>query len=259
MVPTKVLKCKNIIANPSLRKPTETSIEAMARSMTAIGQLSPVGAIESEKGNLLLYGNTRFYAAEKLGWESLEVKIYPIGTPPEECLRISISENSVRQQMNFVQEADALHEYAALRKISLKEAGLELNLNESKISKCLKTNERLTTSSKKKLLAAGFGGSLAYLISQEPKETQPEFVDRVIAEKWSRKQLEQYFRQKKQGVTKFEFRKDGAKLVLDIPKLAKPEKVLALLKAFAAELKKNCEFDLATAARRIREQANVVS
>ena len=56
----------NLKANPLLRKPTENSIDAMAVSFAAIGQLSPVGAFQHKDGFKLIYGNTRYLAAVKL-------------------------------------------------------------------------------------------------------------------------------------------------------------------------------------------------
>lgn len=254
----KLASLSRIFPNPSLRDRSQPEIEEMAASLNAIGQISPIGVIETDDGLKIIYGNTRFLAAKKLNWEKLEVRIYSAETTPAECMRLAVCENTVREQMNFVELADAIHEYAKLSGLTLAAAGQELNYRQSQISKCLKTDERLTTRNKKKLLEAGIGGSLAYLISQEIKQ-QDQLVDQVIAEKWSRKQLEQYFRRKRKGGTRFEFRRGGGKLAIEVPRAATQESILQLLKDFAATLKKNAGFDLQTAARRIKEQSHVVS
>ncbi len=247
-----------IVPNPCLRTRSETEVETMANSLGEIGQISPIGVIRSKNGYEIVHGNTRYFAAEKLGWEAIEARIYAPETSAAECMQLAVCENTVREQMNFVEMADALHEYAKLCSLTLAQAGLKLNFKQSQISKCLKTDERLSPRNKKLLLDAGIGGSLAYLISQEQK-LQDQLVDAVIAENWSRKQLEQHFRNKRQGKVKFEFRHLGAKLVLEVQRNTSFENVLALLKQFAGTLKRNSGFDLTTAARRIKEQANVLS
>ena len=170
---------------------------------------------------------------------------------------MAVSENNVREQMTFVELADAIHEYAKLRDIPLQKAGKELNYKQAQISKCLKTDERLTARNKKRLVEAGIGGSLAYLISQEIKQ-QGQLVDAVIDEKWTRKQLEQHFRQKRKGITKFEFRHQGGKLVIDVPRNSSLAAITQLMKQFTVELKKCSGLNLSTAARVIKEQANAL-
>ena len=247
-----------IFPNPILRTRSDVEIESMATSLADIGQISPIGAIQAEKGLEAIYGNTRLLAAKGLQWETIEVRIYPPETTHAECLRLAVCENTVREQMNFVELADAIHEYAKLSGLSIAQAGHELNYKQSQISKCLKTDQRLTARNKKKLVEAGIGGSLAYLISQETKR-QDELVDTVIGENWSRKKIEQFLRQKRKGIVRFQYQEGGGKLVLDVPRSWGNEKVMSLLKAFAGDLKRNGNFDMATAARRIKEQINVVS
>lgn len=235
----------------------------MAISLKDIGQLSPIGVIETDSGLSILFGNTRFLAANKLGWKEISATTFPADTSAADCLRISISENSVREQMTFVESFDAIHEYAKLRglpinKAGLTQAGKELNYKPSQISKCLGTNDRLSPKNKKMLLDAKIAPSLAYLISREDSKLQDQLVDAVITEGWSRKQLEQHFREKKKGGTKFEFRKSNSKILIEVPKTATHEAVLQLLKSFASELKKCTGLNLSTAAKVIKEQANAL-
>jgi len=248
-----------IFPNQKLRTPNPEAINAMARSFAENGQLSPAGLTKHEDGYLILYGNTRFLAAKQLDWEGIDARIYPADLSPADGLRMSIAENVVRQQMTFVEKYDAFHEYAKIKGYSLNKAGLtqagyDLNYKQGEISKCINAADRLTPRNKKKLVEAGIGGSLAYLVSQENK-TQDQLVDAVIGENWSRKQLEQYFREKRQGKTKFEFRRHGGKLVVDVPRTSTPDKILSILKEFALELRKCQGLNLSTAARVIKEQS----
>ena len=88
---------------------------------------------------------------------------------------------------------------------------------------------------------------------------QDQLVDAVVEGKWSRKKVEQYFRQKRKGGVRFEFRHKKMKLTVDVPKTSTADTVLELLKNFASNLKKCANLNLTTAARVIKEQSNVVA
>ncbi|MCA9216795.1 MAG: ParB N-terminal domain-containing protein, partial [Planctomycetales bacterium] len=147
-----------------VRKPTDEAIDAMAQSMSDIGQLTPIGI---DSGGNVLFGVTRCMAAKKLGWKEILVREFPPESEPGEALRMTVSENTVRSQMTFVEKADAIHTYAKLTGKSLQEAGRDLGYKQADVSKCIKTDQRLTPENKKRLLDAAVGGSLAYLYSQE--------------------------------------------------------------------------------------------
>lgn len=158
-----------LFPKPTLREPSESAVLSMAASLEAIDQLSPIGAIKAIDGLEIVYGNTRYLAAMHLGWDSLEARIYPADTSPAACLRISFSENNIREQMTFLQLADALHEYAGLRNITVAAAGRELSYRQSHVSKCLKTDERLTPRNKKKLIALGLADLWRILFRKKSK------------------------------------------------------------------------------------------
>ena len=176
-----------------IRRPTDDAVDSMATSFTELGQLSPVGINSS---NEVIFGVTRCLAAKKLGWKEVLARVLPDESSPGEAFRMTVCENTVRSQMTFPEKADAIREYAKLTGKSLQQAGQDLGYKQPEISKCLKTDERLTPANKKLLVDAGIGGSLAYLYSQEPPATQTAFIKQGIAEGWTREDIEKQRRQR---------------------------------------------------------------
>ncbi|MEM9411463.1 MAG: hypothetical protein AAGA30_10135, partial [Planctomycetota bacterium] len=158
----------------------------------------------------------------------------------------------------------AIHEYCRicdypLNKQGLTKAGFDLGLEQSEISKCINANLRLTQDNRAKLLGAKVASSIIYLVSQETGVLQDELTNDVIDKKMTRSQVQQYFRDKRKGIVRFDFRQAKAELALTLKKGATRNDVDDLVKAFFAELRKNSGFDLATAARRIKEQVDVLA
>jgi len=220
-----------------VRRPTEEAIAAMAASLGTIGQLSPIGI---NPDNEVIFGVTRCLAAKKLGWKEILARKLPAESKPGEAFRMTVSENTVRSQMTFVEMADAIFEYAKLIGTKdLQKAGQELGYKQPQISKCIKTDERLTPANKKKLLDAGVGGSLAYLYSQEQDpEQQTALIEQGLAEKWTRKDIEKHFRQSKAGVIRLEYNTPQGKAQITVPKGSQHNDLIELLKAFAHEVHK---------------------
>ena len=241
-----------------VRRPTEDAVAAMAASLGTIGQLSPIGI---NPDNEVIFGVTRCLAAKKLGWKEILARKLPAESKPGEAFRMTVSENTVRSQMTFVEMADAIFEYAKLIGTKdLQKAGQELGYKQPQISKCIKTDERLTPANKKKLLDAGIGGSLAYLYSQEQDpERQTALIEQGLSEKWTRKDIESYFRKERNGKTRLEFRGAGGKVSTELNKNASPNDVIELLKDCAHAIRKYGEpgLTIPTVAQILKEQCHV--
>lgn len=217
------------------------ALSRMEQSLANIGQLSPIG-LEHVGDNFfrIVYGHTRFHAAKALGWESISALVMPKQAKAGAALRMAVSENTVREQMTFVEMADAIVEYAGQTGMVLTAAGKELGFKQSQISKCLRIEKNVTPANKRRLLEAEFGGSVAYLVSQVTDEAkQDELVTKAITEKWSRRDFERYLKGSRKPVTRLRCRVKDAVIAIEVPKGATGEQLIEYLRDLAMDLKKH--------------------
>ncbi|MEP0060000.1 ParB/RepB/Spo0J family partition protein [Rhodopirellula bahusiensis] len=217
------------------------ALQRMKDSLENIGQLSPIGLEQADENSFRIsYGNTRFHAAKALGWESVTALIMPKQEKPGAALRMAVSENTVREQMTFVELADVIVEYAKQTGQPLTAAGKELGFKQSQISKCLRIEKCVTPANKRRLLEAGYGGSQAYLVSQvEDENEQTEMVTKAIEEKWSRRDFERYLKGSRKPVTRLRCRVKDAVIAIEVPKGATGEQLIEYLRDLAMDLKKH--------------------
>ncbi len=238
-----------------VRRPTDEAIQRMAGSLASIGQLTPIGVAPDGK---VIFGVTRCLAAKKLGWKEILARTFPEDLEPGQSFRMAVSENTVRSQMSFVEMADAIQQYAQLTGKTLQQAGQELGYKQPQISKCLNTDERLMPANKKRLIEAGIGGSLAYLYSQETDpNAQTALIERGLAEKWTRKDLEKHFRQQRAGLVRLDYQNADGKAYAEFPNDAPPERAARFLKAFYTDIHTHLKSGLTfpTIARILRENS----
>ena len=239
---------------------TPESVRTMVPSSQQDGQLSPIGLEKTADGYRLRFGNTRLAAAKELGWTTILARIFPPEAERGDALRMAFVENKIRKSMTFVEQADVLFKYAEEKGLEISDAGQQLGLSQGEISKYVKTRERLTPANSKKLIDAGIGGSLAYLLSKEEDPVkQTRLVELAIKEKWTRKKIEKHFRQQQSSRTRVEHQTGAVKLIAEVSKAAEPNDLISALKAFAADVHKNGHLSLSTLAQVLKEQCHAVS
>ncbi|MGB0453306.1 MAG: ParB/RepB/Spo0J family partition protein [Bacteriovoracaceae bacterium] len=90
------------VNNPYLR--TNTDIEALKKSIDAIGLINPITV---NKENELLAGGRRFQAMTELGWEETEVYVVDLTSLEQEL--VSIDENLVRKALDKLEFEQSLN------------------------------------------------------------------------------------------------------------------------------------------------------
>ncbi|EMB14851.1 ParB/RepB/Spo0J family partition protein [Rhodopirellula europaea] len=217
------------------------AITRMEQSLANIGQLSPIGLeYIGEKTYRLVYGNTRFHAAKGVGWDWINALVMPKQAKAGAALRMAVSENTVREQMTFVEMADAIVEYAKQTGQPLTAAGKELGFKQSPISKCLRIDKCVTPANKRRLLEAGFGGSHAYYVSQvKDEKEQTEMVTKAIEEKWSRRDFERYLKGSRKPVTRLRLHVKNSLVAIDVPKGTTGEELIEVIRELTTDLKKH--------------------
>lgn len=235
-------------AGDGIRKHSASSIQALADSMDAVGQLSPIGIcpIGDDGRHDLLFGYGRVAAADQLGWTDIEAKEFPGEYKAGEALRISVSENTVRRSMNFLELWEVLFQYSQETGQDVQPAGKELGFEQGTISKIVKCIERVSDANKKALAEAGVGFTKVYELSQAEEPLQTELVKRTIEEGLTREQIHAETKPNKLGMRKFNFRSLKGELQISIPRSADAAQLQDVIKEFTTELSRLLKEDYRT-------------
>jgi ParB family chromosome partitioning protein len=94
---------KNIRSNYN-----DESIQTLAESFKAIGQLEPISVVETEKGYKILYGHRRFFAAQLAGLSEIDCLIKNDFNDEIERIITQISENEEREDVAAIDKENAL-------------------------------------------------------------------------------------------------------------------------------------------------------
>lgn len=93
----------------------ESTIKALMESLPAAGQISPIIIKEAgimrerlESGYLLIAGNHRLTAAERLGWDTIEADVWPADTHAVRLELIEVDENLCRAELTAAEKAKAI-------------------------------------------------------------------------------------------------------------------------------------------------------
>lgn len=93
----------------------EPTVLALMESFPVSGQISPIIVKEAgimrerlESGYLLIAGNHRLTAAERLEWETIEADIWPADTNAVRLEMIEVDENLCRAELSTAEKAKAL-------------------------------------------------------------------------------------------------------------------------------------------------------
>lgn len=93
--------------HPDNRTPSESAIAAVAESMAIEGQLEPLLVRSRLRSGRLTYqvisGETRWRAAERLGWQSLDADVVDLGDAA--AMRAMAAANASRQDLNPIEKA----------------------------------------------------------------------------------------------------------------------------------------------------------
>jgi ParB/RepB/Spo0J family partition protein len=109
------IKLTDIRRGMNHRKLNESTVAALVESLPSLGQISPIIVKESqimrerlEPGYLLIAGNHRLTAAERLEWETIEADVWPADTNAVRLEMIEVDENLCRAELTAAEKARAI-------------------------------------------------------------------------------------------------------------------------------------------------------
>jgi ParB family chromosome partitioning protein len=101
----------NIIVEEQIRSSIDTTSESFKALMESIkdkGVLEPVLVTQKDSSYLLLCGERRYLAAQKLGLESIPARVINAVTQKDEILAIQLMENLQREDLNPIDQAKGI-------------------------------------------------------------------------------------------------------------------------------------------------------
>jgi ParB-like chromosome segregation protein Spo0J len=86
---------------------------------------------------VVIVGNKRLAAAHALGWDAIDVVLYPVGTPRSVLARDQLAENLVRSDPDKLSTAKRLAEIQSAEGCTVTDLANRLGLNKSTVSRYL--------------------------------------------------------------------------------------------------------------------------
>lgn len=170
----------------------EQSLKELAQSIKLHGVITPLIVTKTGKGYEIIAGERRFRAAKMAGVAELPIVCREYGE--REKREISIIENLQREDLNAIEEAEAIRELMANYGLTQDEAAERLGKSRSGVAntlRLLRLPDSLKKAVKSGLLSAGHGRALLPL---EDAAMQISLARKAIKEGWSVRQLERQVR-----------------------------------------------------------------
>jgi ParB/RepB/Spo0J family partition protein len=123
----------SIIVEEQIRSKIDTTSESFKALMESIrdrGVLEPVLVTPKDARYLLLCGERRYLAAQKLGMETIPARIVNTVTQKDEILAIQLVENLQREDLNPIDQAKGILAYIQAKHPGMSEAGNVYNVDE---------------------------------------------------------------------------------------------------------------------------------
>ena len=168
------------------------SLEELTKSISSIGIIQPLIVRKNHKGKyLLISGEKRLRAAVILGLRRVPCILHNINE--QTAVIFSVAENNLRSPLNFYEEINAINRLITYYSISKTQLTKNLGTKHSALAKKL-SRLKLSGDICEKLLFSSLGEEYADLIAEIPEFMRDEILDRIIEEKLSIKQSEDYIR-----------------------------------------------------------------
>lgn len=189
---TKVISVAISKISPDPGQPRKTfndeSLEELALSIKEHGIIQPL-IVKKDGGNyLIIAGERRYRAAEKIGLKELPVIVRDFNE--QKAREISLIENLQREDLNAIEEAQAIKELMEAYDLTQEEIAKKLGKARPSIAnsvRLLNLPESLQDAVKTGVLSAGHARAL---LAIPDKKTQLELATKAIDEGWSVRQIE---------------------------------------------------------------------
>ena len=189
---TKVISVAISKISPDPGQPRKTfndeSLEELALSIKEHGIIQPLIVKKDGNNYLIIAGERRYRAAEKIGLKELPVIVRDFNE--QKAREISLIENLQREDLNAIEEAQAIKELMEAYDLTQEEIAKKLGKARPSIAnavRLLNLPESLQDAVKTGVLSAGHARTL---LSLPDKKTQLELATKAIDEGWSVRQIE---------------------------------------------------------------------
>ena len=189
---TKVISVAISKISPDPGQPRKTfndeSLEELALSIKEHGIIQPLIVKKDGNNYLIIAGERRYRAAEKIGLKELPVIVRDFNE--QKAREISLIENLQREDLNAIEEAQAIKELMKAYDLTQEEIAKKLGKARPSIAnavRLLNLPESLQDAVKTGVLSAGHARAL---LAIPDKKTQLELATKAIDEGWSVRQIE---------------------------------------------------------------------
>ena len=176
----------------------DESLESMAASIKERGQLSPILVRESDSGYELIAGERRWRAMQSIQEQNINAIV--MNVDDKESALIAIVENVQREQLNSIEEAEALLKLSNEYSMSHEDIAKYTGKSRSHVTNILRLNE-LTSYVKSQLINGSIEMGHARAILSLTATSQNSIIKQTIAKKLSVRAVESMVRSKKQPKT----------------------------------------------------------
>ena len=172
----------------------DEALESMAASIKERGQLSPILVRVVKDGYELIAGERRWRAMQSIQEHSINAIVMDVDDT--ESALIAIVENVQREQLNSIEEAEALLKLSKEYKMSHDDIAKYTGKSRSHVTNILRLND-LTDYTKSKLIDGSIEMGHARAVLPLDPATQNSIIKQAVAKKLSVRSVESLAREKK--------------------------------------------------------------
>ena len=219
-------------------------VQRLAKSIKTNGLLQPPGVVAVDGRYRIVYGNHRLHAWRLLGQSKIEVRVLSADTSAEQELSISLQENHVREDEDFLDTLARVEKRAMQRGCTFKEAAKLEDVNPNYVSRVKRIKKEINEAVLEKARAQEVGISVLYAISGEKNaKHQERYLDAYLAGSMNREGVDASIKKKKSAspAKKLSLKRvtESAELNLKLDSEASYEDAIAELDSWKKDLKTN--------------------
>lgn len=175
----------------------DEKLQELSQTIEQHGLIQPIILRKSSENQYeIIAGERRFRAVQLLGWQ--EVSAIVTEMTDKETASVALIENLQREELTAIEEAQAYRDLMEMNEITQETLAKRIGKSQSFVAnklRLLKLSEPVKTALLKKKITERHGRSLLAL----DEEKQAAYLDRVIEEKLTVKELEQLVKKETAG------------------------------------------------------------
>ena len=172
----------------------DNALESMAASIKERGQLSPILVIKTQSGFELIAGERRWRAMQSIQEPNINAIVMDVDD--KESALIAIVENVQREQLNSIEESEALLKLSTEYSMSHDDIAKYTGKSRSHVTNIMRLND-LTDFTKSKLIDGSIEMGHARAVLSLESTAQNSIINQVISQKLSVRAVEALVRGKK--------------------------------------------------------------